>query len=150
MKKKEITIELNKAGVDEASETVSGWLEEAGIKKRDIFRIRLSIEEILLEICSGVKENIRAEVSFYRHFGAQLLRVRFGGGRFDPGKPADNEAVKMATYEDMRCGAAVGYRGQKSKSLVYGFPLEAVQDFEKIYKHSIEWLIYEEKESSAF
>lgn len=33
MKKKEITIELNKAGVDEASETVSGWLEEAGIKK---------------------------------------------------------------------------------------------------------------------
>ena len=96
MKKKEITIELNKAGVDEASETVSGWLEEAGIKKRDIFRIRLSIEEILLEICSGVKENIRAEVSFYRHLGAQLLRVRFGGGRFDPGKPADNEADEFA------------------------------------------------------
>ena len=37
-----------------------------------------------------------------------------------------------------------------SKTLVYGFPLEAVQDFEKIYKHSIEWLIYEEKESSDF
>ena len=30
MKKKEINIELNKAGVDQASETVSGWLEEAG------------------------------------------------------------------------------------------------------------------------
>ena len=65
-------------------------------------------------------------------------------------KTTDTTAIRMATYEDMRCGAAVGYRGQKSKTLVYGFPLEAVQDFEKIYKHSIEWLIYEEKEPSDF
>ena len=54
------------------------------------------------------------------------------------GLKPENGAIKMATYEDMRCTAAVGL---EHTSLVYGFPLEAVQDFEKIYKHSIEWLL---------
>jgi len=51
-------------------------------------------------------------------------------------KPLD-DAVKMATYEDMRVPAAVGYNHQ---TLVFGFPLEAVMGFDKIYRHSIEWL----------
>ena len=51
-------------------------------------------------------------------------------------KPLD-DAVKMATYEDMRVPAAVGYN---HRTLVFGFPLEAVMDFDKIYRHSIEWL----------
>jgi len=54
------------------------------------------------------------------------------------GLKPENGAVKTATYEDMRCTAAVG---KEQASLVYGFPLEAVQDFDKIYKHAIEWLL---------
>ena len=54
------------------------------------------------------------------------------------GLKATEGAVRMATYEDMRCPAAVGY---EHKTLVYGFPLEAVMDFDKIYKHAIEWLL---------
>lgn len=50
----------------------------------------------------------------------------------------DTEAVKMATYEDMRCTAAIGRPG---RTLVYAFPLEAVMDFDKIYRHSVEWLL---------
>ena len=55
----------------------------------------------------------------------------------------ENGGIHLATYEDMRCtaGVAAGHH-----SLVYGFPLEAVQDFEKIYKHAIEWLLYNEEE----
>ena len=52
-------------------------------------------------------------------------------------KPAEKEAVKMATYEDMRCTAGVG----TEHTLVYGFPLEACTDFDKIYKQSIQWLL---------
>ena len=55
-------------------------------------------------------------------------------------KPADNEAVKMATYEDMRCTAGVGKAHQ---TLVFGFPLETCMDFDKFYRHSIEWLLKE-------
>ena len=44
----------------------------------------------------------------------------------------------MAEYQDTRCPAAVGWQ---RVTLVYGFPLEAIQDFDKIYKHSVEWLL---------
>ena len=49
-------------------------------------------------------------------------------------------ASVMATYRDMRCPAAVGFKGPKNKTLVFGFPLEAVTDFDKIYTSSIQWL----------
>ena len=60
-------------------------------------------------------------------------------------QPLD-EAIKIATYEDMRVPAAVGYKSsiinyQSSITLVFGFPLEAVINYEKIYRHSIEWIL---------
>lgn len=58
-------------------------------------------------------------------------------------KPLSDQAVRMASYEDMRCAAGVGFEHQ---TLVYAFPLEAIMDFEKLYKHSIEWLLENEKE----
>ena len=54
------------------------------------------------------------------------------------GLKPEKGAIRLAEYQDMRCTAAVGY---ERKTLVYGFPLEAVMDFDKIYRHSIEWLL---------
>ncbi len=54
------------------------------------------------------------------------------------GLKVEKGAVRMAEYQDMRCTAAVGY---EHKTLVYGFPLEAIMNFENIYRHSIEWLL---------
>jgi anti-sigma regulatory factor (Ser/Thr protein kinase) len=42
--KKEKTVILDRAGVNEASETVRQWLEEAGTEHRDITRIRLILQ----------------------------------------------------------------------------------------------------------
>lgn len=60
------------------------------------------------------------------------------------------DAQAVATYEDMRCTAGVGYQSPitndqlpMTKTLVYGFPLEAVMDFEKIFRHAVEWLFAE-------
>jgi hypothetical protein len=49
----------------------------------------------------------------------------------------------FASYEDMRCPAGIGWKTKTpmSSTLVFGFPLEAVMDFDKIYRHSIEWLL---------
>ena len=57
--------------------------------------------------------------------------------------PAGMGAKRTAQYLDMRCGAAVGYTNASGTptTLVYGFPLEAVRNFESLYKHSIEWLL---------
>ena len=55
-------------------------------------------------------------------------------------RPVDDTPYTiMATYEDMRCTAGVG----TPNTLVYGFPLEAVMDFEKIFRHAVEWLFAE-------
>lgn len=58
-------------------------------------------------------------------------------------KPEGAGARRMAEYQDMRCGAAVGYTNAEGMhtTLVYGFPLEAVRNFESLYKHSMEWLL---------
>ena len=64
------------------------------------------------------------------------------------GLKPEKEAIKMATYEDMRCTAGVGWQAVSeehpsttSRTLVYGFPLEACTDFDKIYEQSIEWIL---------
>lgn len=58
-------------------------------------------------------------------------------------QPEGAGAKRTATYQDMRCGAAVGFTNTKGvhTTLVYGFPLEAVRNFESLYKHSMEWLL---------
>ena len=71
------------------------------------------------------------------------------------GLKPDKAAIKMAIYEDMHCPAAVGYRSpttndQRPITLVFGFPLEAVHHFDKIYRHAIEWLVYEKEKPSDF
>ena len=58
------------------------------------------------------------------------------------------DAVRIASYEDMRVPAAVGYKSpmtnhQSPMTLVFGFPLETVQEFDKIYQRAIEWLMKE-------
>ena len=76
--------------------------------------------------------------------GYQLVMMPNEEQLFTPspqGLKPENNAIRMAEYQDMRCAAGVGY---DHKTLVYGFPLEAVIDFEKIYKHSIEWLLDKE------
>lgn len=47
------------------------------------------------------------------------------------------DAVNWAKYEDMRCCAAVG----TDKSLVFGFPLEAIREFDTLYRQAVEWLM---------
>ena len=52
-------------------------------------------------------------------------------------------AKRVAEYMDMRCSAAVGYKPflGAPTTLLYGFPLEAVRNFESLYKYSVEWLL---------
>lgn len=56
--------------------------------------------------------------------------------------PQGSEARTLASYMDMRCPAAVGCKHiNNATTLVWGFPLEAVTDFDRIYQLSIEWLL---------
>lgn len=77
------TICLDRRGVDAASEMIGFWLETAGLERRDIARIRLTMEEMLSAIARH-GEGVLAELRFSRRFGEWRLRVRYDGDRFDP------------------------------------------------------------------
>ncbi|MBQ7632021.1 MAG: N-acetylmuramoyl-L-alanine amidase [Paludibacteraceae bacterium] len=53
-------------------------------------------------------------------------------------KPYGDSTEVMATYQDMRCPAAVGWQ---HATLIYGFPLETTLEFEKIYRQAVKWLL---------
>lgn len=50
-----------------------------------------------------------------------------------------NGATLFARYTDTRIGAGIAYEGDY-KQLIYGFPLESLEDFDTLYKASVEWL----------
>lgn len=60
-------------------------------------------------------------------------------------KPEDGSI--WATYLDMRVPAAVGYKPDDTQSsvyphtLIFGFPIEAALNFDKLYRRAIEWLL---------
>ena len=88
-----------------------------------------------------------------RHRLYQLLLEPNEEQLFSPNPEAlkpEKEGETWATYEDLRCPAAIGYKSpisnlQSPMTLVFAFPLEAVQDFDRIYKHAIQWLIEQER-----
>ncbi len=67
--------------------------------------------------------------------------------------PVGEGARSLASYEDMRCPAAIGYTHSadtaqvpnaqmvNARTLVYGFPLEAAIDFDPLYRRSVKWLL---------
>lgn len=54
-----------------------------------------------------------------------------------------DKAFTFCRYDDTGVAAGVGFDGAK-RTMVYGFPLESLTQFEKYYLQSIEWLIKHE------
>ena len=90
-----ILLSLTPQGVDKASNTIHKWLRAAGIPRRDIVRIRLTMEEVLSSICEHMEgraqEEVQAEMSLRKRFGEWRIYVRYGGEQFDPTAPKDQE-----------------------------------------------------------
>ena len=96
MKTKKITVLLNRQGVDEAAENIQSWLTAAGVERRNVLRIRLTMEELLEKICSRGNENIQAELTISKFVGSCRLRVRYGGERFDPTRRKESELEEFS------------------------------------------------------
>ena len=128
MKRKTKTVAMSRMGVDVASETVQAWLAEAGAERRNVLRIRLTVEELLGKILAHSGEGAEAELSFSKWIGAGLLRIRYGGARFDPTQSAAAEVEEFSFSILARTGFLPAWRRRGGgNELQFRIPLSGLR-----------------------
>lgn len=110
MKTKRTGISLNMQGVDDAAAAVETWLTEAGVKRSDVLRTRLTVEELLITICEKGGTAEEAELRFGKRFGKGRLTICWGGGRFDPVSASQDGLEAVSAEMLSRIGLAPEYR----------------------------------------
>ena len=110
MKTKTIDLRLDAGGVDAAAEAVESWLTEAGVKRSDVLRARLTVEELLLRITERPEAPADARLRFGKRLGSGRLTLTWGGERFDPTAGAKSEMETVSEEMLARIGLAPEYR----------------------------------------
>ena len=93
--KQRIEVTLDERGVDALSQLLVGALEQAGVNRKDIIRLRLAVEEIL-----GLwnAENEKETVCTFRcgtRLGRMYLEIAAPGRRIDPDEAVTDMAGQM-------------------------------------------------------
>ena len=76
--------DLNEHSIDAISAELQTQLDGLKLERRDIQRIRLTVEALLLNIMEGCGKGIRLSLGIGKRFGRQVLRLRYAAPPFDP------------------------------------------------------------------
>ena len=90
--KRSLTINLDSTGIDSASEWLVANLAEGGAEKPDRLRMRLLLEEALLNMAEHFGSDAQATARLEKRQSRLRLRLMLEGERFNPLKPATTEA----------------------------------------------------------
>lgn len=82
---------LNENTVEEISADLKGYMDGFDMERRSALRLRLTVEELLLNIMSGCGRDLPVKVGMGRHFGKRLLRIRYVSAPFDPTRTDEND-----------------------------------------------------------
>lgn len=128
MKTEKKSIRLDPQGVDDAAGAIQEWLTAAGAKRRDMLRIRLTMEEMLAKICENGAEGLRGELRFTRFLGAGHLTLRYGGERYDPTRTAEDGMEELSAEILARTGFLPTWRRRGDENeLRLRFPLPGLR-----------------------
>ncbi|MBR4703706.1 MAG: dicarboxylate/amino acid:cation symporter [Oscillospiraceae bacterium] len=81
---------LDRAAVEEISAALQAHLAALGLERNSVHRLRLTAEELLLNLMSSREEGSRVSVGLGRQFGRQLFRLRYEGPPLDPTENSDD------------------------------------------------------------
>ena len=81
---------LDEAAVDTISDDVQKYLKKLNTEKRAVQRIRLTVEELLLNILERCGSGMTISVGLGRQFGRHVFRMRYEAEPFDPSKGSEN------------------------------------------------------------
>lgn len=88
-------VPLNEAGIDTISQLLAGALEQAGVERKDIIRLRLAVEEILGLWKSRSREEVACTFRCGTRLGRMYLEITAPGGRIDPDEAGADMAGRM-------------------------------------------------------
>lgn len=81
---------LNKAAVDAASADVQDYLNRQRMESRSVQRVRLTVEELLLNLLAHCGSGMKFSIGLGRQFGRHMFRLRYEAEPFDPSQGSDN------------------------------------------------------------
>ena len=115
-------IRLSNESIDLISEKVTEFLEELKMERKNILRIRLLVEEILLDWQEHFSENVSCYVKMGKRFGKHYLSLEVEGGEFNPLNKVSEE---YGSYRDRllaNMGLAPMYTyGHEKNHMVFKF-----------------------------
>ena len=102
---------LDEVTIEEVSAYVQDYLSKQGVERRNIQRLRLTVEEMLLNVMHGCGKGIQVSIGIGKQFGRHVFNLRYNGEPFDPTQSDENtqgnEIMAALGYSP-----AWGYRGR--------------------------------------
>lgn len=89
MKKLQGVWSLTNANIDFISSQLQEFLQDNSVEPREITRLRLSLEDVLLQWKSYLTENAKCSVNFGRNFWRPYVQLKVPGLRINPYEIAD-------------------------------------------------------------
>ena len=88
-------VPLDGAGIDTLSQLLANGLEQAGVNRKDIIRLRLAVEEILGMWSSRAEQKTVCTFRCGTRLGRMYLEITAPGKRIDPDEAAADMAGRM-------------------------------------------------------
>lgn len=89
-KKEQLSFLLAPENIDLAAEKVSAYLLRLNLQKKEIIRLRLSVEEVLLSWQEKLGEKKEVQLSCYMRLGQPVIRLRAEGNGCNPLETQDD------------------------------------------------------------
>ena len=88
-------IVLNAQGIERLSARLSSLLKEAGIERKEALRLRLVMEEALLQWQEGLGPETVCTLRWGKRMGRPYIEMTAPGPRVDPAEAGDGEEVPL-------------------------------------------------------
>lgn len=109
--------ELNLTNIDKASQTVTDFLSNEKVAPKEVQRIRLSVEEILLKYFDAAGNGVNFEVITSKRFRTFKIELAVAGDSIDPFADGDGEGTILNNLL-ANLGLAPTWRYRNGKNII--------------------------------
>lgn len=113
-----IKYELNNRNIDAASDEITKFLTDAKVDLKDIHRIRLSVEEILLKYSDWLGENKTFDLVMSKRLRTLRIELSVSGESFDPFTENDENSGGILHTLLSNLGLAPVWRYKNGKNII--------------------------------